>query len=157
MKSSISYSSLSAVVFMLAESAIAGYLAHLRAALQWADDSDMLPAVPKFKRIRRAKVARTGTPMKGRPITTGKVKYASLHDLRRSFGERWSVRVTPQVLMALMRHEAIETTMGFYVGLNAQTTADAVWAAYSQNGVKMVLRWVLLGRIPTFPRRLRMT
>ena len=33
----------------------------------------------------------------------GKVKYASAHDFRRSFGERWSTRVMPQVLMALMR------------------------------------------------------
>jgi integrase len=61
---------------------------------------------------------------------TGKVKYASAHDLRRSFGERWSTRVMPQVLMALMRHETIETTMRYYVGRNANVTADAVWAAY---------------------------
>ena len=39
-----------------------------------------------------------------------KVKYASAHDLRRSFGERWAARVMPQVLMELMRHESIETT-----------------------------------------------
>ena len=67
---------------------------------------------------------------------TGKVKYASAHDLRRSFGERWSTRVMPQVLMALMRHESIETTMRYYVGRNANTTADAVWEAYrrSQEG-----------------------
>ena len=67
---------------------------------------------------------------------TGKVKYASSHDLRRSFGERWSTRVIPQVLMALMRHENIETTQRYYVGRNANTTADAVWEAYrrSQEG-----------------------
>lgn len=61
---------------------------------------------------------------------TGNVKYASAHDLRRSFGERWLTRVMPQVLMALMRHETIETTMRYYVGRNANVTADAVWAAY---------------------------
>ena len=33
---------------------------------------------------------------------TGKVKYASAHDLRRSFGARWAVLLMPQVLMALM-------------------------------------------------------
>jgi integrase len=64
---------------------------------------------------------------------TGKIKYASAHDLRRSFGERWSTRVMPQVLMAMMRHESIGTTMRFYVGRNANTTADAAWAAY-ENG-----------------------
>jgi len=45
-----------------------------------------------------------------------KAKFASAHDLRRSFGERWSSRVMPQVLMELMRHENVETTMRFYVG-----------------------------------------
>ncbi len=57
------------------------------------------------------------------------IKYASAHDLRRSFGERWSMRVLPQVLMELMRHESITTTMQFYVGRNAERTADALWEA----------------------------
>ena len=60
------------------------------------------------------------------------VKYASAHDLRRSFGERWSTRIRPQVLMVLMRHECINTTIRYYVGRNAQTMADAVWAAYAR-------------------------
>jgi integrase len=60
---------------------------------------------------------------------TGKIKYASAHDLRRSFGERWAARVMPQVLMQLMRHESIETTMRYYVGRNAETTADVLYAA----------------------------
>ena len=63
---------------------------------------------------------------------TGGVKFASAHDLRRSFGERWAMRVTPQVLMVLMRHENIQTTMRFYVGRNALVTADAAWDAYEQ-------------------------
>ena len=29
---------------------------------------------------------------------TGKVRYASLYDFRRSFGERWAARVMPNVL-----------------------------------------------------------
>jgi integrase len=60
---------------------------------------------------------------------TGKVKFASAHDLRRSFGERWAMRIMPQVLMELMRHESMETTLRFYVGRNAQKAADAVWEA----------------------------
>lgn len=57
------------------------------------------------------------------------VKYASAHDLRRAFGERWASRIMPKTLQELMRHEAIETTMRFYVGRNAEATADALWDA----------------------------
>ncbi len=64
-------------------------------------------------------------------MTNGdKVKFASAHDLRRSFGERWASRIMPQVLMQLMRHENIETTLRYYVGRNAQSTADVLWAAH---------------------------
>jgi len=56
-------------------------------------------------------------------------KFASAHDLRRAFGQRWSGRVMPNVLRELMRHEDISTTMKFYVGQNAEATADALWAA----------------------------
>jgi hypothetical protein len=42
--------------------------------------------------------------------------------------------VMPQVLMVLMRHESIQTTMRYYVGRNAEATADAAWAAYHQEG-----------------------
>lgn len=56
-------------------------------------------------------------------------KFATAHDLRRSFGVRWSQRVLPPVLMELMRHESIQTTMTFYVGRNATTAADQAWDA----------------------------
>lgn len=62
-----------------------------------------------------------------------KTKYASAHDLRRSFGERWSNLLMPKDLMVLMRHENIETTMKFYVGRNAASVADAVWNAKNHN------------------------
>ncbi len=55
-------------------------------------------------------------------------KFASAHDLRRAFGQRWSAKVMPNVLRELMRHTDIGTTMKFYVGQNAESTADAVWA-----------------------------
>jgi len=60
------------------------------------------------------------------------VKYASAHDLRRSFGERWAGRIMPHELQQLMRHEDIDTTMKFYVGRNSRTTAAKLWAAYSE-------------------------
>ena len=64
---------------------------------------------------------------------TGKVKYASAHDLRRSFGERWSQRVMPQLLQEMMRHESIETTLKFYVGRNANTAAATMWDAFNKS------------------------
>ena len=56
-------------------------------------------------------------------------KCASAHDLRRSFGFRWSRRVMPPQLMELMRHSKIETTMKYYVGQNAESTAEGLWSA----------------------------
>jgi integrase len=63
---------------------------------------------------------------------SGTVKFASAHDLRRSFGERWSARIMPTDLMALMRHESIETTLRYYVGRNAQNTAKTLWEAHKK-------------------------
>jgi integrase len=60
------------------------------------------------------------------------IKYASAHDLRRSFGERWATRIMPAVLQALMRHESIETTLRYYVGRNAQNTARVLWEAHKK-------------------------
>ncbi len=65
------------------------------------------------------------------PIS-GKKKYASAHDLRRSFGERWSRLVMPQVLKELMRHESIDTTLRYYVGSNAALSADQLWNAFQK-------------------------
>jgi hypothetical protein len=46
------------------------------------------------------------------------------------------MRVLPQVLMELMRHESIETTMSYYVGRNAERTADALWAAVEEKPLR---------------------
>jgi len=61
-----------------------------------------------------------------------KVTFASAHDLRRSFGFRWSRRVMPPLLQELMRHETIQTTMKFYVGQNAQSTAAELHRVVAQ-------------------------
>lgn len=55
------------------------------------------------------------------------LKDASAHDLRRAFGFRWARRVPQQVLQELMRHKDIKTTRDFYIGMDAQATAEAVW------------------------------
>jgi len=56
-------------------------------------------------------------------------EFASAHDLRRAFGFRWSRRLMPTILRELMRHESIDTTMKYYVGVNAEATADELWKA----------------------------
>jgi integrase len=63
---------------------------------------------------------------------TGKVKFASAHDLRRSFGNRWAKRVMPAVLQKLMRHESIETSMGYYVDLDADELAEDLYRAHEK-------------------------
>lgn len=60
-------------------------------------------------------------------------KTATAHDLRRSFGYRWSRRVMPPDLKTLMRHASIETTLTYYVGQNATATAAVLWDAVGTN------------------------
>ena len=66
------------------------------------------------------------------PRDPKRMKYASAHDFRRAFGERWAARIMPAQLKELMRHESIETTLRYYVGANAERTADACWEAYGK-------------------------
>ena len=61
-----------------------------------------------------------------------KNKFASAHDLRRSFGDRWSYRVMPPDLKELMRHDSIETTLKYYVHRQATKTAEVCWEAYGK-------------------------
>lgn len=65
--------------------------------------------------------------------TAAKTKYASLHDLRRSFGTRWATRVMPPVLQILMRHDSIDTSMKYYVDQNADEAAETLWKAVAGN------------------------
>jgi integrase len=181
----------------LAEATIKGNLAHLKAALRWAERIGLLVKAPRIDMPRRAKATDV---MKGRPITTeefdrllptapefaefllatpeanrtgrvfqprarlvrgerlghdrvseivrrigqaagvkvrvdprtARVEFASAHDLRRSFGQRWAARVMPAVLQELMRHEVIETTLRYYVGRNSQNTARTLWEAHKK-------------------------
>jgi integrase len=57
-------------VGQLTESTIAGHLAHLKAALNWAKSQKLLPQVPSFPRLKRAKMSKGAKVMRGRPITT---------------------------------------------------------------------------------------
>lgn len=55
-------------------------------------------------------------------------KFASAHDLRRSFGLRWSQKRYPAELQQMMRHENIQTTMAFYAVGSATALAARLWA-----------------------------
>ena len=59
----------------------------------------------------------------------GQIKYASAHDLRRSFGTRWALQVKPFCLNELMPHSNILTTMRYYIEIEAQELAAAIWDA----------------------------
>ena len=61
----------------------------------------------------------------------GKPFWASPHDFRRSFGSRWAKRVMPAVLMRLMRHRSLTTTMQYYAVNDAESVAEAAYAAIS--------------------------
>lgn len=63
----------------------------------------------------------------------GKVKYASAHDLRRSFGDRWSWKIGERELQELMRHESIETTRKFYAKRDASRSAKKIWDFFTNN------------------------
>lgn len=67
-------------------------------------------------------------------IVSADGKTATAHDLRRAFGTRWARRVQPAVLQQLMRHKSIETTMKYYVDLNADELADELYEKARQGG-----------------------
>jgi len=56
-------------------------------------------------------------------MLTGKEKYASFHDLRRSCALRWTEHLMPQELMEFMRHSSMQVTMDYYVGQRAMEVA----------------------------------
>jgi integrase len=82
-------------------------------------DGDVLRSVDRVGKILTRIGAKAG-------VKVGASKCASAHDLRRSFGFRWAQHVMPQHLKELMRHADIKTTEQFYLGANADATAEAV-------------------------------
>jgi len=56
-------------------------------------------------------------------IKTAKGKFATAHDLRRSFGHRWALKVRPVTLQRMMRHKSITTTQKYYVTITAEDVA----------------------------------
>jgi integrase len=64
-------------------------------------------------------------------IVNASGKFASAHDMRRSFGLQHAQKMFPADLMLLMRHESIETTMTYYAVQEATGFAKRLWASYS--------------------------
>jgi len=75
------------------------------------------------------KVSRIGRAAKV-VVNKAEDQFATAHDLRRSFGTRWSSRVKPAVLQRLMRHADIKTTMAFYVFQEADDVAADLWRQF---------------------------
>ncbi|MCO6044702.1 tyrosine-type recombinase/integrase [Aeoliella sp. ICT_H6.2] len=123
-------------------------LFRIPAEAQKSGKDQMLPMVPEFARLlgtaapedRSGPVFAVGTSRHivgkvvsaigqaaGVVVDSKSGKFASAHDLRRSFGSRWSRKVMPAVLKELMRHANVATTLDFYVGDDAQRTAAELW------------------------------
>lgn len=114
------------------------------------DFADFLLRTPQAD--RRGLVLPIRGLLTGEPMTSGRVgrivgrigrragvivneaegKFATAHDLRRAFGTRWAPRVKPATLQLLMRHASIQTTLAYYVALDADDVADELWAQHDR-------------------------
>lgn len=61
------------------------------------------------------------------------IKYASAHDLRRTFATRWAMKVRPMTLQRMMRHKDLSTTLRFYVGLSVEDVGAELWVGKREN------------------------
>ena len=59
--------------------------------------------------------------------TVPEVRYATAHDLRRTFGTRWAKKVTPAVLKELMRHSSIKIAERYYLSFRAEEISELIW------------------------------
>lgn len=118
---------------------------------EFAEMIDETPVAERIGPVFKLRGLQTGTRMTpgrigrvvseigkraGVVVNKAEGKYASAHDLRRSFGTRWAGRVKPATLQLLMRHESIETTMKYYVAQDSDEVADELWAAYDKKSTK---------------------
>jgi len=93
--------------------------------------------VPKVRHVHVRRMDTTSKVLSSIGEISGVVvsdsgKFASAHDLRRSFGLRWASRVMPAELRQLMRHSDISTTMSYYVQVESQAFAEKLWKSDKQ-------------------------
>jgi len=116
-------------VGQLTESTIAGHLAHLKAALNWAKSQKLLPQVPSFPRLKRAKMSKGAKVMRGRPITTEEF-------------ERMLEQVEPVVKASRARHWTFYLQGLWTSGLRLSESLQLYWDRLDK------LHPVLTGRYP---------
>lgn len=123
---------------------------HRYPCIQWpaashkARRADLTPIPPDLTRFLQRTTNRTGLvwPLPLARSTIGKrislagrssavsvsaSKHLTAHDLRRTFGNRWALRVHPLLLRAMMRHRSMETTLRYYVDLQLDQLGEALW------------------------------
>ncbi len=61
------------------------------------------------------------------------VKYASAHDLRRSFIQRWSKRVPRRKLQLLARHRSYQTTEAYYLEDDREELGREMWRRFGDH------------------------
>lgn len=101
----------------------------IRRSPQNRDSQQIGIVTASAKIINICREAKVFTHYRGRGKSR-KEQAGGAHDFRRSFGDRWARRVRPFVLQQMMRHESIETTMQYYVGLESEDLAIDIYAAY---------------------------
>lgn len=115
---------------------IAPEFADLLAQVPAADRRGLVFVLPPLSRtaishvgsdIGRAAGIRVATD----PVT-GREKFATLHDLRRSCALRWAQEIMPQDLQEFMRHSSIQVTMEYYVGRRPAEVAARMWSAHGR-------------------------
>lgn len=104
------------------------FLEHLETVPKSQRKGRVFKICPNFKTAKHtiSRIASSIGKEAGIMVNARTKKYASLHDFRRSFGERWAMKCSEFVLMTLMRHDSIETTKRFYAGRNATKVRDEV-------------------------------
>ena len=123
---------------------------HRYPCIQWPHGShkarraELTPMPPDLTRFLERTTARTGRVFQlplsrstiikrisaaGRScgVSVSDTKHVTAHDLRRTFGNRWALRVHPLVLRAMMRHKSMETTLRYYVDLRLEQLGEALW------------------------------
>ena len=66
-----------------------------------------------------------------------KIKYCGAHDLRRSFGTRWAMKVSAPVLKEMMRHTSLAVTEQYYLHLRTDDVSRYLWAIWRREHLEV--------------------
>lgn len=94
-------------------------------ALERQRKGDGSPSDVQYISAVISRIGKAAGVIVGTYTASGKTKFASAHDLRRSFGRRWASKVQNVFdLQTLMRHASIETTRAYYAHEDAEGLAE---------------------------------